>query len=140
MDQIGIIKKIHDNMAEIEVKRMSACGDNCKGCGNSCDTPGHIIVLRNIINAQVGDMVEIKGKTEEILKLSMIVYFVPFTLMLVGIFSGLKIFKNMGMENYEPMSFVLGLACLGVGYFFVKIIDTAFGKKENHTIMMTKII
>lgn len=85
-------------------------------------------------------MVEVQGKTAEILKLTMIVYFVPFTLMLIGIFSGLRIFKNMGIENYEPLSFLLGLACLGVGYLLVRLFDNAFGKKENNTIIMTKII
>lgn len=140
MDQIGVIKKTYDNMAEIEVKRASAWGDNCKGCGSSCDTPGHVIVLKNNINAQVGDRVEIKGKTTEILKLTLIVYFVPFTFMLVGIFSGLRIFKDMGIANYEPISFLVGLVCLGFGYFLVRLFDNAFGKKENNTIVMTKII
>lgn len=140
MDQIGVIKNIKDDMVEIEVKRMSACGENCKGCGSSCDTPGHVIVLKNNINAQIGDMVEIKGKTGDILKLTMIVYFVPFAFMLIGIFSGLRIFKNMGMANYEPMSFLIGLVCLGFGYFLVRLFDNAFGKKENNTIVMTKII
>lgn len=74
------------------------------------------------------------------MKLTMVVYFVPFTLMLIGIFSGLKIFKNMGIENYEPISFGLGLICLGIGYLIVRIIDKYFGEKENDTIVMTKII
>jgi sigma-E factor negative regulatory protein RseC len=99
-----------------------------------------LVVLKNDINAEVGDRVEIKGKTGDILKLTMIVYFVPFTLMLIGIFSGLKIFKNMGIANYEPLSFLLGLVCLGIGYFLVRMFDNSFGKKENNTIMMTKII
>lgn len=70
----------------------------------------------------------------------MIVYFVPFTLMLIGIFSGLKVFKDMGMANYEPLSFLLGLVCLGIGYLCVRLFDNSFGKKENKTIVMTKII
>lgn len=140
MDQVGVITKIYDNKAEIEVKRMSACGENCKGCASSCDVPGHVIVLENNINAKVGDTVEVQGKTSEILKLTMIVYLVPFTLMLIGIFSGLKIFKNMGIENYEPLSFVLGLVFLGIGYFFIRLFDNSFGKKENKTIIMTRII
>lgn len=140
MEQIGIIKNVYDDMAEIEVKRMSACGDNCKGCASSCDTPGHLIVLKNNINAQVGDKVEIRGKTGDILKLTMIVYFLPFAFMLGGIFFGLKIFKNMGMESYEPMSFLLGIVCLAFGFFLVRLFDKRFGKKENNTIVMTKII
>lgn len=140
MDQIGVITKTYKDKAEIEIKRMSACGDNCKGCSSSCDTPGHMIVLENNINAQVGDTVELMGKTGDILKLTMIVYFVPFTLMLIGIFAGLKIFQNMGLANYEPLSFALGLAFLGIGYLFVRLFDNAFGKRENETVIMTRVI
>lgn len=140
MEQTGVIKKVYDGLAEIEVKRVSGWGENCKGCGSSCNTPGHVIILKNDINAEVGDRVEIIGKTADILKLTMIVYFVPFTLMLIGIFSGLRIFKNMSIENYEPLSFLLGLACLGIGYFLVRIFDNSFGKKDKETIVMTKII
>lgn len=140
MDQIGVIKKVYDNMAEIEVKRISGWGENCKGCGSSCDTPGHVVVLKNNINAKVGDRVEIRGNTGDILKLTILVYFLPFTMMLIGIFSGLKIFKDKGIENYEPLSFLVGLVCLGIGYFIVRLFDNAFGKKENNTVVMTKII
>lgn len=140
MDQIGVVKNIYDGMAEVEVKRLSGWGENCKGCGSSCGTLGHVIVLKNNIDAKVGDQVEIKGRTGDILKLTLIVYFVPFTALLIGIFSGIKIFKNMGIENYEPMSFLLGLVFLVIGYIFVRIFDNSFGKKENNTVIMTKII
>lgn len=85
-------------------------------------------------------MVQIKGQTGEILKLTMLVYFVPFAFLLLGIFGGIKVFKNMGMANYEPMSFLSGIVGLVIGYGIVRLIDNSFGKKENTTVVMTKII
>lgn len=140
MDQVGVITKTFDDKAQIEVKRTSACGENCKGCASSCNTPNHIIVLKNNIGAQVGDMVEIKGETKSILKYMMIIYFIPFAMMLAGIFIGIKIFKDMGSSNYEPLSFLVGLITLGLGFLIVKLFDNKVGKKENKIIVMTKIL
>ena len=140
MEQVGIITKTFDDKAEVAVKRMSGCGENCKGCGSSCHTPNHIIVLTNNIGAKVGDMVEIKGKTKEILKYMIIIYFIPFIMMLVGIFMGIKFFQERGISNYEPLSFFIGLVALGVGFLFVKIFDNKFGKKDNNIVVMTKIL
>ena len=140
MEQIGVIINTFDDKAEIEVKRMSAWGDNCKGCGSSCDTPNNIIVLENKIGGKVGDMVEIKGKAKYILKYMLIIYFIPFIMMLAGIFIGIKVFKERGISNYEPLSFLVGLISLGIGYLIVKLFDNRFSKKENKIITMTKIL
>lgn len=140
MDQIGVITKIFDNKAEIEVKRMSGWGENCKGCGNSCDTPPHLLILDNNIGAKVGDKVEIKGQTKDILKYMIIIYFVPFAMMLLGIFMGIKIFKEMGISNYEPLSFLVGLVTLGLGFIVVRLIDSKLGREESQIVIMTKIL
>lgn len=140
MEQVGIITKVFDGKAEIEVRRMSGWGENCKGCGSSCDTPNQVIVLKNNIDAKVGDMVEIKGETKQILKYMLIIYFIPFVMMLLGIFMGIKVFKEKGISNYEPLSFLVGLIALGIGFLIVKIFDSKFGKKDNNIIVMTKIL
>lgn len=140
MEQVGVITKTFDDKAEIEVKRMSACGENCKGCGSSCDTPNHVIVLKNEIGGKVGDTVEIKGQTREILKYMMVIYFIPFVMMLGGIFIGIKVFKEMGISSYEPLSFAVGIVSLGIGYLIVKLFDNKLGKKDNTIMAMTKIL
>lgn len=140
MEQMGVIINTFDDKAEIEVKRMSAWGDNCKGCGSSCDTPNNTIVLENNIGGKVGDIVEIKGKAKYILKYMLIIYFIPFIMMLAGIFIGIKVFKERGISNYEPLSFLVGLISLGIGYLIVKLFDNRFSKKENKIITMTKIL
>ena len=99
-----------------------------------------MILLENKLNAKVGDKVQLKGEAAKILKLTMLVYFVPFSFLLLGIFGGIKVFKDMGMANYEPMSFLLGIVGLVIGYGIVRLVDKSFGKKENTTVVMTKII
>lgn len=140
MEQVGFVKKIFDGKAEIEVRRISGCGENCKGCGGSCDVPNHVVILPNNIDAKVGDYVEIKGETKNLLKYTMIVYMIPFVMLLIGILSGMKVLRYFEIPNYEPLSFLIGLVFLALGYLVVRIIDKNIGKKEDNTIIMTRII
>lgn len=139
MEQVGLVKKVSKGRAEVEVRRMSGCGENCKGCSSGCNTPNHIVVLPNNIDAKVGDLVEIKGETKSILKYTMVVYMIPFTMLILGIVIGMNIFKGLNMSNYEPLSFLTGLVAMALGYFIVKIIDKRISKTED-IIRMTRII
>lgn len=140
MEQVGFVRKTFDDKVEIEVRRISACGENCKGCGGGCDVPKHIVILPNNIDAKVGDQVEIIGETKNLLKYTMIVYMIPFSMLLIGILLGIRVLKNLEISNYEPLSFLIGLIFLAIGYFIVRIIDRNIGKKEDNTITMTRII
>ncbi|WMM26824.1 SoxR reducing system RseC family protein [Tissierella sp. MB52-C2] len=140
MDQVGLVRKVSNGEAEVEVRRISGCGENCKGCGGGCNVPSHVVVLSNDINAKVGDFVEIKGETKNILKYTMIIYMVPFVFLIMGISLGMKFLKNMSISSYEPLSFLIGLIFLAFGYLVVKFIDKKVGKKEENIIKMTRII
>ena len=140
MEQVGFVKNVVDGKAEVEVRRISSCGGGCKSC-SGCDTPIHIVTLSNDINAKVGDLVEIRGIAKDILKYTMIVYMIPFSMLLIGIIGGMKILQNYGVANYEPLSFLIGIIFLALGYFIVKIFDNKIENKEDGTVMvMTKIV
>lgn len=140
MDQVGFVRKVSNGKVEVEVRRISACGDNCKSCGGSCHAPNHVVILPNNIDAKVGDLVEIKGETKNILKYTMVVYMIPFTMLILGILIGMKTFKNLEISNYEPLSFLIGLIFMALGYFIVRTIDKKIVKKEEDIIRMTRII
>lgn len=141
MEQVGFVKKISDGSAEVEVRRISSCGGGCKSCASSCDTPNHVVTLRNDINAKVGDLVEIRAVAKDILKYTMIVYMIPFSMLLIGIIGGMKVLQSYGVANYEPLSFLIGVVFLALGYFIVKIFDNKIENKEDETtIVMTRII
>lgn len=140
MEQIGFVRNIIDGKVELEIKRVSGCGDNCKGCGSSCDIPAHIVTLPNKINASIGDFVEIKGEPKKLLKYAMIVYMVPFIFLIAGIVVGNNYFKSIGNPNYELWSFLTGLISITVSYFFIRIIDKRISKKDEQSISLVKIL
>ncbi len=139
MQRIGFVRKISNGKAEVELRRISGCGGNCKTCGG-CDTPNHVVYLKNEIGAKAGDYVEIKGDTKKILKYTLIVYMIPFAMLIVGILLSLKILVSLEVENHELLSFIIGLIFLALGYLVVKLIDRKIAKRENGTIEMTRII
>ena len=140
MEQVGFVKKVNGEKVEVAVKRISACGDNCKSCGGACNKPAHIVNLPNTVNAKVGDYVEIKGKTKNILKYAMIVYMIPFIMLLIGIVISMEVLKKLQIANYEMISFLIGLIFLGGSYFIVKKIDKIIEKKEEDTMEILRIL
>ncbi|NLC03706.1 MAG: SoxR reducing system RseC family protein [Tissierellia bacterium] len=140
MEQVGFVRDIKDGKVELEIKRVSGCGENCKGCGSSCDIPAHIITLPNKINAQIGDFVEIKGEPKKFIKYAMIVYMIPIIFLIGGIALGSNYFKGIGNPNYELLSFVTGLVAIIISYFFVRLIDRRILRKGEESVRLIKII
>lgn len=140
MDQVGYVRKVQGDNIELEVKRVSSCGDNCKSCAGSCDIEPHIIVLPNKINAKVGDFVEVSAESKNVLKYMAIIYMIPFAFFIVGIALGNNIFKSMGNENYEILSFLSGMLALVISFFIIRIIDNNIAGKVESTITATRIL
>lgn len=78
----GIVQKIiDDKYAEVCVTRQSACGDNCASC-SGCSKPTYkaVTVAKNPINAQVGDVVNLKSENATIIKGATYIYVLPLVL------------------------------------------------------------
>lgn len=139
MEQVGFVRKTFKDRAELEIRRVSGWG-GCKGCASSCEVKTHIISLKNSINAQVGDLVELEGEPRNILKYAFIAYMIPFIFLITGIFLSSSYFKSQNNANYEILSFIVGLVFLLVSYFIVKLLDNRIAKNDEGAIKMTRIL
>ncbi len=85
MLQTAIVIAISDNsIAQVSVKRASACGHDCTSCG-ACgimDKP-LIVEVENSIGAKLGDTVEIESESKKILYLASVVYLLPLLMFFV---------------------------------------------------------
>lgn len=133
MEQVGKIEKIDGNIATILVKRVSACGDNCKSCSSACRENGIKIEVEVASDINVGDYVEISTENEVMFKHILMLYGTPFILMLGTIFVVMFLMQNS--PNRDLISALSGIASLGVSYFILKNYD----KKEmkNNAIKYT---
>lgn len=85
MTQEGIVTRLlSDNMAEVAVTRMTACGGNCGSC-ESCMLQSEIKTLaRNHVEAQPGQRVLIESRSSAVFGAIFLVYVMPLICFLVG--------------------------------------------------------
>ncbi len=81
----GIIEKVYGNRATVLLRRSSACAHcESQGACEVADEKNMHVVLANELHAAVGDRVEISLPSHSLLKLSLVVYFVPVVALVIG--------------------------------------------------------
>lgn len=140
MQQIGLVRKETNGDIELEIKRASACGGNCGGCGSSCDSTGHIVVLPNKVNAKVGDLVEVTGDSGSLLKFTAFVYIIPLIFLVVGTVLGSSYFKSKNLEHYELLSLLSGIVFLGLSVLVVRVIDRKVKAEGTNALTVTRLL
>ena len=140
MEQVGVVTRIEDQYAELEVQRMSACGESCNGCSASCDIGPHTVKVVNTLNAKVGEQVQLKSESTVVLKYILLLYGVPMVFLVLGIFIGASILKGMNITQYEMLSLLIGLVGMGIGLLLVKSADQKYATKNEDLIEVVKIL
>lgn len=140
MEQIGYVLKTIDNIAQVEVRRIAGCSGGCSSCGGGCSVPSIIVSMENLIGAKEGDLVEIKAKPKNIIKYALIVYMIPFAMLILGISLSIKFLQTQNIANYETYSFMVGLLFLAVSFGIVKIIDRRIKSRNETAMEMIRIL
>ena len=85
MTQEGVVTRLLDNdMAEVAVTRMTACGGNCGSCA-SCMLQNEIkTTARNLVSALPGQRVLIESRSSAVFKAIFLVYLMPLVCFLLG--------------------------------------------------------
>lgn len=85
MTQEGIVVKLFPNdMAEVAVTRMTACGGNCGSC-ESCMLQSKVKTLaKNRVDARPGERVLIESRSSAVFGAVFLVYVMPLVCFLLG--------------------------------------------------------
>ena len=85
MTQEGIVVKLFPNdMAEVAVTRMTACGGNCGSC-ESCMLQSEVKTLaKNHVDARPGERVLIESRSSAVFSAVFLVYVMPLVCFLLG--------------------------------------------------------
>ncbi len=79
-----VIRILSESMAEVVVKRGTACGGNCGSC-ESCIFQSELsAIAKNTIHARPGQQVVIESKTSKVFSAAALVYVMPLVFFLVG--------------------------------------------------------
>lgn len=118
MEQNGVVVKLEDGFAYVNVGRMSGCGSNCSACSGSCEVKHQLVRAENLIDAHVGDIVRLESEHGTVVKYMLLIYFFPMVLFISGIALGYYFF-----DGNELKSFVAGIVCLAVSALVIRYID-----------------
>ncbi len=129
MNQVGKIEKIEGSRATVSVKRVSACGDNCKSCGSACNQPSVIFETDIEGEYEEGDYVEITTESDVVFKQIFMLYGIPFLIMMGTI--GVVQLALSGNPNKDIISAVASVASLAVSFFILKAYDKTEMKKNT---------
>ncbi|MGE4352648.1 MAG: SoxR reducing system RseC family protein [Oscillospiraceae bacterium] len=136
MTQVATVTKLlPGGMAEIAVRRESACGGNCRTCGGACSFKNLVKVnAANTITAGVGDRVVVSSSTSGVMTAAFIVYLLPLILFFIGY--GI----TAAMQAAEKVSIIVSLAGFFAGVALAIPLNRWFKEKKVTTFEIVSVI
>lgn len=130
-----ITKLLTNGMAEIAVRRESACGGNCHACGGTCTTNNLLKVsAKNNASASVGDKVMVSSSTSRVLTAAVAVYVVPLILFFV-------FYAATAMLSFpENVSVISSIFGFGIGIVLAMMLNRWFKNKSVTTFEIVSIL
>lgn len=138
MTQIATVRKLtNTGFAEVEVRRQTACGHDCKDCAGCSQvvTGETVVTVKNDLNVNLGDVVLIESQTSQVLKAAIIVYILPFFLFFLGYF----VCNSLLPQASGNLPVITGLLGFGLGLFATVYWDRRERKKKSLQFKMIEI-
>lgn len=133
MTEQGIVISSKDNFAEVRIERNSACG-KCGKCGMS-EKQKHVdFFVENVVDAQVGDVVELDIPEANTARLALVAYILPLIPAL------LLMLMSILLSWHEGFSILLFFAGLAIGFVIVALIDRRRKHKWAKSPKLTAIV
>ena len=133
MKQIGIIIQADTQTAVVQIKRATACGENCGNC-SGCETTLQRVEVSNPIGAEVGQVVCIEMDDRYILFAAFIVYIIPLIMLFLGY--GIGYF----MWYKESLAIISGLLLMILSFLILKRLDGRLKRSLKYQNKITKIL
>ena len=129
MLESGTVTQVIGKQAKILIERREACG-NCNACGMMSGSQKNVVIeVKNTLNAQPGDVVEVNFSGKTSLLSTAIAYMIPFIMLLVGVFLGYIISEEILHTAAEPTAAITGLIFAGLSFGIVKLFDPIIRKR-----------
>lgn len=111
MTQQAVVKQIlPEGRALVEIRRQSACGHDCAGCGLCAPGAPLQVCALNRVGAREGDVVTVSSSTRRVLKMAAVVYLSPVLLFFAGYAAGHWV--GIAPAPAGGVGFVLGLVAI----------------------------
>lgn len=132
MEMLAKVISTNGDKARLEIRRVSACGENCGSCKGSCSSSKIYIEAENTIKAKPGQFVKIKTETSVVMKAAFLAYIFPLFMLITGIVLGSFIYKNFDMNiSSEVFGLLIGVFFMVISYLIIKTIDKNYSTNEK---------
>jgi len=129
MLESGTVTQVIGKNAKVLIERKEACG-NCNACGLMSGTAKNVVIeVKNTLDAQPGDIVEISFSGRTSMLSTAIAYLIPLAMLLVGVFFGYIISEKVLHTAAEPTAAISGLVFAVLAFGIVKLFDPMIRKK-----------
>lgn len=141
MEKIGLVKSLEGDMAIVEIRRVSACGESCSSCKGGCAPTALYVRANNHVNASAGQYVKLQSESKKVMKAAFLVYIIPLFSMIIGIALGAWLAKYLGYEKQQELIGAgTGSIFLAVSYLYLSFKDKDIKEKNDMEIVITHII
>lgn len=131
----GLVLENNKGNLKIKVDRSSACG-SCAASGSCAERKTTIVEIFSADDIKKGDKVLLESDSDEISKISALVYVVPVILVMFGALAPTFLLKNSGYDtNLISLGAVILMLFLSVLFF--KKLDK--GAKKDNLMRVRKI-
>lgn len=138
MLESGTVTQVIGKNAKVLIERREACG-SCNACGMMSGNQKNVVIeVKNTLNAQPGDVVEVNFSGRTSLQATAIAYIIPLVMLLIGVFLGYIISEKILHTAAEPTAAITGLIFAVLSFGIVKLFDPMIRKKvrfEMHSIL-----
>ena len=138
MGEIGEVVEILEDKVRIKLQRTEACA-KCKACSVGLTGKEMLIIADNICKARIGDKVEIALEEVRFIQAVLIMYGIPFVMLLIGVLVGYfgAVHYNIGYP--ELIGLGLGFVLVIISYLWIKSMERHW-KKAKFTPVAKKIV
>lgn len=133
-----VTRSAGEGWAEIEVRRVSACGHDCSQCGGGCAeltrSAPVTVLARNPVGAVPGDRVVVESSTRSILGFAAVVYLLPLVLFFAGYLAALA------LGSGEGTALALGGGCFVLSLAIAVLVDRRAAKRSRELFSIVSVL
>lgn len=135
------VVEVKGNLTKVEVRRVSACGENCANCKGGCAPTYTYIEVINNVGAKQGEYVEIEMSTRTFLAAVSITYGLPLIMLFIGVFSGNALVNNTGLRiNNDVAGAIVGFILMALSYIYISKLDKKYNKQRKIEFEIKRIL
>lgn len=134
-----VIRVINTEMAEVELRKHSACG-HCGGCSRGQDEEPTRFEVSNPIGAEVGEMVMVEMETGSLVKAVIVIYLLPLVNLILGYIVGNWLNTSYHFTKGEGFAAIVGLVFFVLTFVFVRYYDRRAGLNSSFRPRITRVM